>query len=229
MCLDLDPVQIGSGKLTRLSASGRMTRYSDIEPEFLNSASRPGRVDLGARLRMIALGIEPQTGWISVFSRVTSRRIRGTVLTKESAMLNWLLLWWRRFRAWMMPEPAVPRITTRYRNRTNLQISTLVIIARIAQIAAQGLITTRKRFSRRSSSRGLAGDGTETPNSRQWTRKLPRKSGSWNQGSVYAPPGSNGCAGPDEDSGTKVSGKVPAFGYTGTTPLVSVRSMAIAY
>ena len=39
---------------------------------------------------------------------VTSLCICVTVPEKESAMLNRLLLVWRRFCAWMMPGPAAP-------------------------------------------------------------------------------------------------------------------------
>src|SRR5262249_35080213 len=46
--------------------------------------------------------------WSFAYQAVTSPCRCATVPTKESAILNWLLLLGRRFRAWMMPGRAVP-------------------------------------------------------------------------------------------------------------------------
>jgi hypothetical protein len=64
---------------------------------------------------------------------------------------------------------------TRFRNRTNLQISTLVIIGRITQIVAQGLITRPKRFLCTSPAGGWAGCGP-SPIAGEVATQLPRKS-----------------------------------------------------
>jgi hypothetical protein len=40
--------------------------------------------------------------------RVTPQHICARLPTKESVMSNWLLLVWRKMKAWMMPGPAVP-------------------------------------------------------------------------------------------------------------------------
>jgi hypothetical protein len=59
--------------------------------------------------RIIPSGPDRRASLKRHYRAVTSLEIRVTVPEKESAMLNRLLLLWRRVCAWMMPRPAVPK------------------------------------------------------------------------------------------------------------------------
>ena len=68
MAAGLGPVILGREAALRgdvLRPDWCWITHPDIDPEFLNSATRPGdELILEPGSGMIALGIEPQTGWI---------------------------------------------------------------------------------------------------------------------------------------------------------------------